>query len=53
MLTPTSGVLMASLAMARLPYDKWVRFIWRGTLVLLAIGLLLLLATVFFSIPEF
>ena len=45
MLTPTSGVLMAALAMARIPYAQWVKWIWKGTLALLAIGLLLLLAT--------
>jgi uncharacterized ion transporter superfamily protein YfcC len=53
MLTPTSGVLMAALAMARIPYAKWLKFIWRGTLALLAIGLLLLLLTVVIPIPEF
>ena len=53
MLTPTSGVLMAALAMARIPYAKWVKWVWKGTLALLVIGLLLLLATVLFSIPAF
>ena len=53
MLTPTSGVLMAALAMARIPYAQWVRWIWKGTLALLVIGLLLLLATALFPIPEF
>ena len=45
MLTPTSGVLMAALAMARIPYAQWVKWVWKGTLALLGIGLLLLLAT--------
>ena len=53
MLTPTSGVLMAALAMARIPYAKWVKWAWKGTLALLLIGLLLLLATVLFPVPEF
>ena len=53
MLTPTSGVLMAALAMARIPYTKWVKWVWKGTLALLLLGLVLLLATVLFSIPEF
>ena len=53
MLTPTSGVLMAALAMARIPYAKWVKWVWKGVLALLLLGLLLLLATVLFSIPEF
>ena len=51
MLTPTSGVLMAALAMARIPYEKWVKWVWKGTLALLIIGLLLLLATLF--VPAF
>ena len=45
MLTPTSGVLMAALAMARIPYTKWVKWVWKPVLVLLALGLFLLLAT--------
>ena len=52
-LTPTSGVLMAALAMARIPYEKWLRWVWKGTLALMLIGLVLLLATVLFPIPEF
>ena len=45
MLTPTSGVLMAALAMARIPYAQWVKWIWKVVLALLFIGLLLLLPT--------
>ena len=53
MLTPTSGVLMAALAMARIPYEKWLKWVWKGTLALLLIGLVLLLLTVLFPVPEF
>ena len=53
MLTPTSGVLMAALAMARIPYEKWVRWVWKMVVVLLIIGLLLLLPTVLLSIVGF
>ena len=49
MVTPTSGVLVAALAMARIPYAKWVKWVWKGVAVLLALGLLLLLPTVFLS----
>ena len=49
MVTPTSGVLVAALAMARIPYAKWVKWVWKGVAVLLALGLLLLLQTVFLS----
>ena len=50
MITPTSGVLVAALAMARIPYSKWVKWIWKMVLVLLVLGLLLLLPTVFFPL---
>ena len=46
MITPTSGVLVAALAMARIPYSKWVKWIWKMVLVLLVLGFLLLLPTV-------
>ena len=45
MLTPTSGVLMAALAMARIPYSRWLAWIWKAVLVLLVLGLLALLPT--------
>ena len=53
MITPTSGVLMAALAMARVPYEKWVKWIWKGVLVLLVLGLLLLLPTLFMPLAGF
>lgn len=53
MITPTSGVLMAALAMARVPYGKWVKWIWKMVLALLAIGLLLLLLTLFIPLQGF
>ena len=49
MITPTSGVLMSALAMARIPYTRWVRWIWKMVLVLLVLGLLLLIPTVLLS----
>ncbi len=53
MVTPTSGVLVAALAMARIPYAKWVKWVWKGVAVLLVLGLFLLLATVLFPISDF
>ena len=53
MVTPTSGVLVAALAMARIPYAKWVKWIWKGVAVLLVLGLVLLLTTVWLPIAEF
>ena len=46
MITQTSGVLVAALEMARIPYSKWVKWIWKMVLVLLVLGFLLLLPTV-------
>ena len=53
MLTPTSGVLMAALAMARIPYTKWVKWVWKGVVALLLLGLLLLIPTALFPITGF
>ncbi len=50
MITPTSGVLVAALAMARIPYSKWVNWIWKMVLVLLVLGFLLLLPTALFNL---
>ena len=53
MITPTSGVLIAALGMARIPYAKWVKWVWKIVVALLVIGFLLLIPTVLFLIPEF
>ncbi|MGL5330500.1 MAG: YfcC family protein [Peptostreptococcaceae bacterium] len=36
MITPTSGVLMGALAVAKIPWSKWVRFVMPLLLILLA-----------------
>ena len=53
MITPTSGVLIATLGVARIPWEKWVRFIWKFILVLIVIGALLLIPTVTMSLNGF
>ena len=53
MITPTSGVLIAALAMARIPYEKWFKLAWKYILALLLIGFLLLIPTVLIPIPGF
>jgi len=53
MVTPTSGVLIAALAMARIPYTDWVKWIWKTVAVLLVLGFLLLLPTALFMIGGF
>lgn len=53
MITPTSGVLIAALGMAKIPYAKWVKFIWKFILILIIVGFCLLIPTVFFKLPGF
>lgn len=45
MITPTSGVLMAVLGVARIPYNKWFRWIWPFILLMVLLGAVLLLPT--------
>ena len=53
MITPCSGVLMAVLSVAKIPYGKWVGRVWKFILLLIALGFLLLLPTLFLDIPGF
>ena len=53
MITPTSGVLIGCLGMARIPYTVWVRWVFKFILLFILLGFLLLLPTLFFSINGF
>jgi uncharacterized ion transporter superfamily protein YfcC len=53
MITPCSGVLMAVLSVARIPYGRWFGFIWKFILLLIVIGFLLLVPTLFMTLPGF
>ena len=53
MITPCSGVLMAVLSVAKIPYEKWVKWIWRFILLMIVLGLLLLLPTLWLDLPGF
>ena len=53
MITPCSGVLMAVLSVAKIPYEKWVKWAWKFILLLVAVGFLLLLPTLFLELPGF
>lgn len=41
---PTSSVLMTYLAAARIPYEKWVKFVWPLMLIWVGIGAIFLMA---------
>lgn len=53
MITPCSGVLMAVLSVAKIPYEKWFKWVWKFILALILLGFLLLLPTLFLDLPGF
>ena len=53
MITPCSGVLMAVLSVAKIPYEKWFRWAWKFILAMILLGFLLLLPTLFLDLPGF
>ena len=54
MITPCSGVLMAVLSVAKIPYEKWVKWAWKFILLMLVVGFLLLLPTLYIdNLPGF
>ena len=53
MITPCSGVLMAVLSVAKISYEQWVKWIWKFILLMLVVGFLLLLPTLYFDMPGF
>lgn len=53
MLTPTSGVLIGCLGIAKIPYGTWLKWAWKFILMLIFVGFLLILPTLFFAFPGF
>lgn len=53
MITPTSGVLIAVLGVARIPYHKWVRWVTPLIVILILLGFLLLIPTVTMELNGF
>lgn len=53
MITPTSGVLIGALGIARIPYNKWVRWVWPLILIFFVLGFLLLIPTVTMKLNGF
>jgi uncharacterized ion transporter superfamily protein YfcC len=53
MITPTSGVLIGVLGIARIPYEKWVKWVAPFILILGILGFLLLLPTVLMNLNGF
>ncbi len=53
MITPTSGVLIGCLGVAKIPYATWFKCMWKFILMLILAGFLLLLPTLFLVLPGF
>ena len=53
MLTPTSGVLIGVLGIARIPYGTWLKWVWKFILGLIIIGFILMLPTLWLHLPGF
>ncbi|MFU8844952.1 MAG: YfcC family protein, partial [Bacteroidales bacterium] len=53
MITPTSGVLIAVLGVARIPYHKWVKWVWPLIITLIILGFILLIPTVTMELNGF
>lgn len=53
MLTPTSGVLIGVLGIARIPYGTWLKWAWKFILALIFLGFLLMLPTLWMELPGF
>jgi uncharacterized ion transporter superfamily protein YfcC len=53
MITPTSGVLIGAIGVARIPYAKWVKWFWPLLLILMVLGFLLLIPTVTMKLNGF
>ena len=53
MFTPTSGVLLGVIGVARIPFTTWFKFIWPFIIVLIIIGFLLLLPPLYIPIHGF
>jgi len=53
MITPTSGVLIGVLGVARIPFEKWVKWIAPFMAILIILGLILLIPTVTMDLNGF
>ncbi len=53
LITPTSGVLIGVLEVARIPFAKWFHWAWKFILMMVILGWLLLIPTVIVPLPGF
>ena len=53
MITPTSGVLIGALGVAKIPFNKWVKWVTPLMIILVILGFLLLIPTVTMQLNGF
>ena len=53
MITPTSGVLIGVLGVAKIPFDKWLKWVFPFMIILIILGSLLLIPTVTMQLNGF
>jgi uncharacterized ion transporter superfamily protein YfcC len=53
LITPTSATLVGVLGVAKIPFEKWVKFVWPLIVTLIIIGLLLLIPTITMDLNGF
>lgn len=53
MITPVSGVLLGVLTVAKIPYEKWFRWVLPLMIILIILGFILLFPTVYMNLKGF
>jgi len=53
LITPTSGVLIGVLGVAKIPYEKWFKWVWPLIAIMIILGFLLLIPTVTMELNGF
>jgi uncharacterized ion transporter superfamily protein YfcC len=53
MITPTSGVLLGVLTVAKIPYNKWFKWVLPLMIILIILGFFLLIPTVYMDLKGF
>jgi uncharacterized ion transporter superfamily protein YfcC len=53
LITPTSATLVGVLGVAKIPFEKWVKWVWPLILFLIFVGLLLLIPTILMPLNGF
>ena len=53
MITPVSGVLLGVLSIAKIPYERWLKWAWKFILLLVIVGFLLVIPTVALDLNGF